>query len=64
MIPYNNRCDNDSMMLDILIIDVPNILCLLKILYIENIIQVELSHHIEKSSVKKIIFEAFKCHKH
>lgn len=64
MIPYNNRCDNDSMMLDILIIDVPNILCLLKILYIENIIQMELSHHIEKSSVKKIIFEAFKCHKH
>lgn len=53
MISYNNRCDNDSMMLDILIIDVPNILCLLKILYIENIIQMELSHHIEKSSVKK-----------
>lgn len=53
MIPYNNRCDNDSTMLDILIIDVPNILCLLKILYIENIIQMELSHHIEKSNVKK-----------
>lgn len=53
MTPHNNRCDNDSMMLDILIIDVPNILCLLKILYIENIIQMELSQRIEKSNVKK-----------
>lgn len=51
---YNNRCDN-NIILGILVIDVSNILCTLEILYVEYIIQMELSYHIGTSNVKKYL---------